>query len=49
MDNKIDNLNGENVMNMEEFLLKMYFEYGKVPELVKRYIDNELEYYSHID
>lgn len=36
-------------MDREEFLFRMYFEYGKVPELVKRYIDNELEDYLHID
>lgn len=36
-------------MSREEFLFKMYFEYGKVPELVGKYIDNELKDYSQID
>lgn len=36
-------------MTLEEFLFQMYFEYGQVPELVKRYIDNNLHDYSKID
>lgn len=35
-------------MNKEEFLFLMYREYGKVPDLVKRYIP-ELQDYSNID
>lgn len=35
-------------MDREEFLYLMYKEYGKVPDLVKRYID-DLEDYSSID
>lgn len=36
-------------MNREEFLFVMYKEYGKVEDLVKRYIENDLEDYSFID
>lgn len=35
-------------MNKEEFLFLMYKEYGKAPELTKRYID-DLEDYSNVD
>lgn len=35
-------------MDREEFLYLMYKEYGKVTDLVKRYID-DLEDYSNID
>lgn len=35
-------------MNKEEFLFLMYREYGKAPDLVKRYI-TELEDYSNVD
>ena len=36
-------------MDREEFLFIMYKEYGKVEDLVKRYIANDLEDYSCID
>ncbi len=35
-------------MDREEFLFLMYKEYGKVPDLVKRYISEDLEDYSEI-
>ena len=35
-------------MDREEFLYLMYKEYGKMLDLVKRYID-DLEDYSNID
>lgn len=35
-------------MDREEFLYLMYKEYGKAPDLVKRYID-DLDDYSNID
>lgn len=36
-------------MTLDEFLFQMYFNYGQVPELVKRYIDNNLDDYSEIN
>ena len=36
-------------MNKEDFLYAMYKEYGIVPNLVKRYIPDDLEDYSSID
>ena len=36
-------------MDREEFLFLMYSEYGKVSDLVKRYIPEDLEDYSMID
>ena len=36
-------------MDREEFLFLMYSEYGKVSDLVKRYIPEDLEDYSTID
>ena len=36
-------------MSIGEFLFIVYIEYGKSPELVKRYIPNNINDYSAID
>ena len=36
-------------MSIGEFLFIMYIEYGKAPELVERYIPNNIADYSTID